>query len=130
MDTTIMIVSYLGLAAVAFYAGYIFSGWITKTAMKELMQEAGISDEEIKDYLESMLKGKLEPAETAPQGVRIRLEKINGNLMCYKKDTGQFLGQAATKEELTDILTQRLGPILLLVEPEDGAEYLQEGASQ
>jgi len=124
-----MLLSYVATLAVGLYAGYKFSGWITESAMKELMREAGISNDEIENYVNSILKGNLEPSEQSnfSAKLQIRLEQVGNTIYCYEKATDQFLGQADTKEELEAVLTDRLGPITLLVDPEDGADLLQKG---
>jgi hypothetical protein len=54
-----------------------------------------------------------------------KLEKIGSVIYCYAKDTDEFLGQGSNEDELVEVLTRRLGPVTLHVQPEDGAEHLK-----
>lgn len=130
MDWTLLF-AFVGTFAVGVYLGYKISDWILHSAVRELMNEAGIGDEDINAYINSLKNGvPQEPVDNQPPKLQIRLEKVDGNLYCYEKATDEFLGQAADKEELIEVLTKRLGPKTLLIEQEDGAEYLQEGLTR
>jgi hypothetical protein len=60
------------------------------------------------------------------EDLRARLEKIGDQIYCYNKDTNEFLGQGRDREELIAVLTERIGSVTLLVNAEDGADYLKE----
>jgi len=130
MDWTLLL-AFVGTFAVGIYLGYKISDWILHSAVRELMNEAGIGEEEIDTYIESIKNGvPQESVDNQPPKLQIRLEQVGNSIFCYEKNSDRFLGQAATREELEDVLTERLGPMTLLVEPEDGADLLQKGVAQ
>lgn len=69
--------------------------------------------------------GEAVPGQTLPS-LEIRVEKVGDQILCYAKSTDEFLGQAANREELIEVLTERLGPTTLQIREEDGAELVAD----
>jgi hypothetical protein len=125
-----LVISYLGVFAVGGYAGYAINDWVIRRTFGEMMAEAGLTDDRMDQFIDHWqpIMDPLQPTDM-PR-LQIRIEKLGDQIMCYEKASNQFLAQARTQDELIDILTQRLGPVTLLIEPEDGADLVKEGAGR
>ena len=58
--------------------------------------------------------------------VEVKLEQHSGTILAFRKDTDQFLGQGADREDLIKRLTENLTPCKVIIAQEDGADLLQE----
>ena len=127
MDLTLFF-TFVAVFAVGAYVGYKVNEWIYRVTFAEMMRQAGLNESNMDKFIKhwGAELGDEQPAESNPQ-VQIRIEKINDDLFCYEKATDRFLGQGRTRDKLIDVLTARLGPVTLLIQPEDGAEYVKEG---
>jgi len=121
-----LLVSYVGVFAVGTFMGYKINDWIIRKTFGEMMAEAGLSADKLDQFTEYWAKEMGEEVNPNIPQVQIRIEKIGDQMMCYEKATDRFLGQARSREELVDILTTRLGPVTLLIQPEDGADLVKE----
>jgi hypothetical protein len=123
-----LLVSYVGVFAVGGYAGYKINEWVYRATFSEMMVQAGLTEANMEKFVEHwapiMEDGE---EESAKPRVQIRIELIDNQMFCYEKATDKFLGQARSRDELIDVLTEKLGPVTLLIEPEDGADYVKEG---
>ena len=130
MDWT-LIVAFVGVFALGAYIGYKVNEWIYRATFAEMMAQAGLNESNMEQFVNHWAKelGEEQTADSKSQ-VQIRVEKINGDLFCYEKATDRFLGQAKTRDELIDVLTARLGPVTLLIQPEDGADLVKEGTTR
>jgi hypothetical protein len=130
MDILMLAVSYVGVLAIGALIGYKINDWLMRSTFDVMLEEAGITDAQLAKfarYWGPKLGDEIEITDPKPQ-VQIRIELVNDDLFCYEKATDRFLGQAKTREELIDVLTERLGPVSLFIQPEDGADYIKEKA--
>jgi hypothetical protein len=126
MDTLMLAVSYIGVLAIGAYIGYKVNDYLMRATFDAMLDEAGITDAQLEKFVQHW--GPELGEEVPKPQVQIRIEKHDDSLFCYEKATNKFLGQARSREELIDVLTERLGPVTLQIQPEDGAEYVQEKA--
>jgi hypothetical protein len=115
-----LIVSYIGVLLVGGFAGYRISNYILTVAFAEMLNTANLTEAQ----LQRLTSEADEDPAAGLKEMEIRVELVNGNMYCYEKHSNQFLGQAATTEELIGVLGQRLGDIALNITPEDGAQYI------
>lgn len=128
MDWWLMI-SYVGVFAVGGLAGYAINDWVIRKTFGEMMAEAGLTDGQLDQFFDHW-QPIMDPDQSNERPrLQIRLEMIGNQIMCYDKASNQFLAQAASSDELIDILTERLGPVTLMVNPEDGADLVKQGNS-
>jgi hypothetical protein len=123
----LLLVSFLGVFAVGCYAGYRVNDHLFRTTFSEMLAQAGVTDQQLDQFVDHWepVLGSAEPEAVLPK-LQIRIEQIDNMIYCYEKSSGLFLAQARTRDELIDALTERLGPVSLLVQPEDGAEYVKD----
>jgi hypothetical protein len=122
-----LLVSYVGVFAVGGLIGYKINDYLIRSTFNEMLEQAGITDRHLDKFVEHwapIMEGE-EVSQGLPQ-VQIRIEKIGDQIMCYEKATDRFLGQARSRDELIEVLTSRLGPVALLIQPEDGADLVNE----
>lgn len=124
------LISYVGVLAVGGYLGYTINDWMIRKTFGDMMAEAGLTDGNMDKFVSHwapIMEPELAVAGAVPK-LQVTLEQVNGDLFCYSKATREFLAQANNREDLIDVLTQRLGPVTLVVDPEDGAELIQDEA--
>ena len=128
MDWTLFF-AFLAVFAVGAFVGYKVNEWIYRVTFAEMMAQAGLNETNMEQFVKHWANELGEEVPNVKPQVQIRIEKINDDLFCYEKATDRFLGQGKTRDELIDVLTARLGPVSLLIQPEDGAEYVKEGTA-
>ena len=128
MDWTLLF-AFLGVFAIGAFVGYKVNEWIYRVTFAEMMAQAGLNETNMEQFVNHWANELGEEVPNVKPQVQIRIEKINDDLFCYEKATDRFLGQGRTRDELIDVLTARLGPVSLLIQPEDGAEYVREGTA-
>lgn len=121
-----LLVSYVGVFAVGAYTGYKINDWFIRYTFKQMIEEAGLTGAAMDQFTEHWSKEMGEAVPESDNNLRVRLEKIGNLIYCYDKDTDEFLGQGRDREELIAVLTERVGSVTLLVNAEDGADYLKE----
>lgn len=127
-----LLISYVGVLAVGGYLGYTVNDWVIRKTFGEMMAEAGLTDDKMDQFVTHwapIMEPELAADGSTPK-VQITLEQVGDDIYCYSKTTKEFLGQAKDREELVEVLTQRLGPVTLLVQPEDGADLIEDKAQQ
>jgi hypothetical protein len=122
-----LLVSYVGVFAVGALAGYYINDWIIRSTFGQMLEQAGVGDKDLDQFVDYW-KEQFQDSETQAPKLQITLEQVDGEIFCYSKDTGKFLGQAKDREGLVDVLTQRLGPVTLFIQPEDGADLIKDEA--
>jgi len=127
MDWTLLF-AFVGVFAVGAYLGYKINDWFFRTTFNEMMAQAGVNDVNINKFISHWAPILEENGQPENPQVQVRIEQVNDDLFCYEKATDRFLGQAKTREELIDVLTERLGPVSLFIQPEDGADYIKESS--
>jgi hypothetical protein len=123
-----LLISYVGVLAVGGYLGYAINDWVIRKTFGDMMADAGLTDDKMEQFVTHwapIMEPELEADGSTPS-VQITLEQVEGDIYCYAKTTKEFLGQAKDREELIEVLTQRLGPVTLLVQPEDGADLIKD----
>jgi hypothetical protein len=121
-----LVVSYVGLFAVGVFIGYKINDWVIRKTFAQMIEEAGLADGRMDQFIQYWAAEMGEQVSDQREDLRARLEKIGDQIYCYNKDTNEFLGQGRDREELIAVLTERIGSVTLLVNAEDGADYLKE----
>lgn len=130
------------LLAVGFYVGWKLNELIMLFTFRRIIEQLKIKPEDLKELATKL--GIVLPEEDVTAStpgstdgnseddmptVEVRLEQHNNVLYAYRKDTGQFLGQGATKELLIERMGERLQQVRLLISQEDGAQLVGENTS-
>jgi len=123
-----LLVSYVGVFAVGTFIGYQINEWVLKFILRSMVEESGTDGKDLEKFIKYWDPILNDEGESEKPKMSVYIKKINDQIMCYEKDTGRFLAQAETRDELIDALTARLGPVTLHIEPEDGADYIKDPA--
>lgn len=92
---------------------------------KKMVEEAGLDINDMKKFTEHHAPelGRLiddATGESTLDIVEIKVEKHGEQLYVFRKDTDQFLGQGANKEDLIRRLGEKLVNVRLSISEEDG----------
>ena len=130
------------LLAVGFYVGWKLNEVIMTFTFRRIIEQLDIKPEALKalatklgidlpeeDVTASTPGSTDGNSEDDMPTLEIRLEQHNDVLYAYRKDTGQFLGQGATKELLIERMGQDLQQVRLLISRDDGAALVGENTS-
>jgi len=116
-------IAIVGIAVGAFALGIVAHQiWVKIVVWHTLreMRRAGINIEELfRDETETVKDTRVE----------CRLEEHEGTWFLYRKDTGEFVAQGRTKQELSDAVTSRF-PDKLVVATDIDDEVRQRFAAQ
>ncbi len=120
---------------VGLYIGWKINEVIMLYTFKKVLEDLNVKPEELKAMAQRL--GVILPEEDAVTSdddsqlpiIEIRLEQHNDVLYAYRKDTGQFLGQGATKELLIERMGETLTQVRLVINQDDGAALVGENIS-
>jgi hypothetical protein len=74
----------------------------------------------LKQIIVSVVVNHIKEQQKAEE-VLLKLEKVGNMIYCYRKDTDEFIGQAATLQEIANIYKQRF--------PNNNAKILKEDSA-
>jgi hypothetical protein len=108
--------------------GMKVNSYIQMMAMKQLLQDLGIKDQDLKDLIKRNL-GE-EDQEPGLEVVEVKLEQHQGVIYAYRKDNDIFLGQGADRDSLIQRLNETMTSCKVIVTQQDGADLLQKNNTQ
>jgi hypothetical protein len=119
--------------ALGFWVGNKLTAWLHREVLRDLLNELGVTQEDLIKIQSKMAKRLAEEASDTPvnssdstdrEVAYITIEKHNDTLYAFRKDTDQFIGQGATAEELIKRIGEKARNIRFIVTPEDGSELI------
>ena len=108
------------------YIGFKVQDVIMKATFGRMLEEAGVTDKDLNKLI-AHWKPQMDPEDSSAddlEEIRIKIERHSDTLYAFRKDNDQFLGQGATREELIERLGEKFTNVRLLVNKEDGAEFI------
>jgi len=122
-------IEYILLFGLGFYLGFKVADALMRYTFKKMVEEAGLDINDMKKFTEHHAPelGRLiddATGESTLDIVEIKVEKHGEQLYVFRKDTDQFLGQGANKEDLIRRLGEKLVNVRLSISEEDGAEFI------
>jgi hypothetical protein len=113
------------LCAIWFIVGWKASQWWHVIAFKKLLEDLGVSQQQLEKLNSQLIDADTEPEPQEPQiVVEVRLEQLDGVILAYRKSDSQFLGQGPDRESLIQRLTENLTPCRVVIAKEDGADLI------
>jgi hypothetical protein len=94
----------LTVAVVAFYIGFKVSSLVSAKAFSDILQELGVSASSLKQLME------VENSSETELALKVRVEEVEGVLYAYRDDTGEFITQATSTEDITTKVAERMCP--------------------
>ena len=126
---------YILCIVLGFWIGYKVCEWIQLWLLKQILSELNITPEQLtklhKGLAEQLGTHAIPDADDAAAEideelpkVAMLVEQVGDTLYAYRKDTGRFLGQATSAEELIQRLADQRQDITYTVSREDGGLLL------
>jgi hypothetical protein len=112
---------YLIAAVIGFIVGWKINSWFTVMNMRSILDDLGITPEQMQRLHDHSLK---ESGQDDLTVITARLELMNGVLYCWQKDTGVFLGQGESAQQLIEILADKHVGYRILIAESDGGTLL------
>jgi hypothetical protein len=104
--------------------------WVTdrfhRRIMRDFLEAMQFSEQDLA-RLQQRLQQKLESVNDPEElpTVEVKIEEHSGVLFAFRKDTDQFLGQGPDRDALINRLKENLSNVRLIIDKEDGADYLK-----
>ena len=126
-----LMLTFLLVLGVGFWAGMKFSNWVLTRVFRDLLTELGVSDQRLQSLARDY--GAVFKEDTAadtvseePQTIELKLEQHGDQIYAFRKSDDQFLGQGQDYATLTARLEQDVvNRVRYLVHDEDGAELIK-----
>lgn len=111
--------------AFGFYAGYKVSSAIHEEAFKDLLTRLDIKEDVLRRAAIELGADLKAEDEAELIEIPLRVEQHSGVLYAYRKDTEEFVGQAADKDALIKRLAEDFDGVKFIVTEDDGAGHFK-----
>ena len=109
------------------YAGFKFSEHIHTSIFRDILTELKISEADMRTMLANLRDDLPEDHEDSMPRVEVKVEQHNGQLLVYRVDTMEFLGQGTDRDSLIKNLTERFHKdFKIVLSDEESANLLKE----
>ena len=110
------------------YAGYRVANHLHQAVLSDLLQRVGITPERLQDIMKDLQKEiDTEEGKTSEfPNLEIKVEQHGDVMYAYRKDTGLFLAQGKTREELITMISEKVSNVTLVIAEADGAKLVKE----
>jgi hypothetical protein len=108
--------------------GYRVSDYLHQSVIADLLRRAGITPDRLLTIMKDLQKeinqeeGK---TEEFPK-LEIKIEQHGELMFAYRKDSGLFLAQGKTRDELIAMITDKVSNVTLVIAEADGAALIKE----
>ena len=108
--------------------GYQVADHLHKALIPDIFRRAGVTPEKLESVMKDLQKeidteqGK---ASEFPN-LEIKVEQHGDNMFAYRKDTGLFLAQGKTRDELIAMISEKVANVTLVITEADGAALIKE----
>ena len=108
--------------------GYRVSDYLHQSVIADLLRRAGITPDRLLTIMRDLQKEiNLEEGRTAEfPKLEIKVEQHGEVMYAYRKDTGLFLAQGKTRDELIAMITEKVTNVTLVIAEADGAKLIKE----
>ena len=108
--------------------GYRVADALHKALIPDIFRRAGVTQEKLEAVMKDLLKEINQEegrTEEFPK-LEIKIEQHGDRMYAYRKDTGLFLAQGKTREELIAMITEKVANVTLVISEADGAALIKE----
>jgi hypothetical protein len=108
--------------------GYRVSDYLHQSVIADLLRRAGITPDRLLTIMKDLQKElNLEDGQTAEfPKLEIKVEQHGELMFAYRKDSGLFLAQGKTRDELIAMITDKVSNVTLVIAEADGAKLIKE----
>ena len=108
--------------------GYRVADALHKALIPDIFRRAGVTQEKLEAVMKDLQKEINQEegrTEEFPK-LEIKIEQHGDRMYAYRKDTGLFLAQGKTREELIAMITEKVANVTLVISEADGAGLIKE----
>jgi hypothetical protein len=108
--------------------GYRVADALHKTLIPDIFRRAGVTQEKLESVMKDLQKEiDLEEGKTDEfPKLEIKVEQHGDRMYAYRKDSGLFLAQGKTRDELIAMITDKVSNVTLVISEADGAALIKE----
>ena len=108
--------------------GYRVADALHKALIPDIFRRAGVTQEKLEAVMKDLQKEINQEegrTEEFPK-LEIKVEQHGDRMYAYRKDTGLFLAQGKTRDELIAMITDKVSNVTLVISEADGAALIKE----
>jgi hypothetical protein len=108
--------------------GYRVSDYLHQSVIADLLRRAGITPDRLLTIMKDLQKEINQEegrTEEFPK-LEIKIEQHGELMFAYRKDSGLFLAQGKTRDELIAMITDKVSNVTLVISEADGAALIKE----
>jgi len=108
--------------------GYRVSDYLHQSVIADLLRRAGITPDRLLTIMKDLQKEINQEegrTEEFPK-LEIKIEQHGELMFAYRKDSGLFLAQGKTRDELIAMITDKVSNVTLVIAEADGAALIKE----
>ena len=108
--------------------GYQAADRLHKVLIPDIFRRAGVTPEKLESVMKDLQKeiNQAEGKDTEFPKLEIKVEQHGDRMYAYRKDTGLFLAQGKTRDELIAMITEKVSNVTLVITEADGAALIKE----
>jgi|Laugrefabdmm15dn_1035133.scaffolds.fasta_scaffold164254_1 hypothetical protein len=108
--------------------GYRVSDYLHHSVISDLLRRAGVTPDRLQDIMKDLQK-EIDQAEDETSKfpkLEIKVEQHGELMFAYRKDSGLFLAQGKTRDELIVMISEKMANVTLVIAEADGAALIKE----
>ena len=108
--------------------GYKVADGLHKTLIPDIFHRAGVTPEKLEAVMKDLQREiNIEEGKTSEfPNLEIKVEQHGDRMYAYRKDSGLFLAQCKTRDELIAMITEKVSNVTLVISEADGAALIKE----
>ena len=108
--------------------GYRLANHLHQAVISDLFQRVGITPEKMESVMKDLQKeiNQAEGETSEFPKLEIKVEQHGDRMYAYRKDSGLFLAQGKTRDELIAMITEKVSNVTLVITEADGAALIKE----
>ena len=108
--------------------GYKAADALHKALIPDIFRRAGVTPEKLEAVMKDLQKeiNQAEGKDTEFPNLEIKVEQHGDRMYAYRKDSGLFLAQGKTRDELIAMITEKVSNVTLVISEADGAVLIKE----
>jgi len=108
--------------------GYRVADALHKALIPDIFRRAGVTQEKLEAVMKDLQKeiNQEEGRTDEFPKLEIKIEQHGELMFAYRKDSGLFLAQGKTRDELIAMITDKVSNVTLVIAEADGAALIKE----
>ena len=108
--------------------GYKAADHLHKALIPDIFRRAGVTPEKLEAVMKDLQREiDTEEGKTVEfPNLEIKVEQHGGRMFAYRKDSGLFLAQGKTRDELIAMISEKVSNVTLVITEADGAALIKE----